>query len=177
MPLKHYGVLVGSAVERRLASGANPHYQVHLVDETTDFRIAVNVQSQDGSEVEYVVDSHFQHPLLESLVDLPLGFHALPSQPNGDALDFIRGNLVDRSEFVPLPLSAPGPDNDLNEKLDQYVQRAMSDESARLYAFGERWGPETAKDKIFGFSPGNGIHDIHMNQGNDPSHARDDGVW
>ncbi|HET7544487.1 MAG TPA: DUF2278 family protein, partial [Polyangiaceae bacterium] len=65
----------------------------------------------------------------------------------------------------------------LNEKLDLYVQRAMADESALLYAFGQRWGPETIKDKIFGFSPGNGIHDIHMNQGNDPGHQNDDGVW
>lgn len=178
MPLKQYGLLKGSAIDRRLASGANPHYQVHVVDDTTDYRIAVNVQSQDGSEVQYVVDSHFDHPLLERIHELPLGFHVLESKPNAYALDFIRGNLVERTAFVPLPLSLPGPDNDLNEKLDQYVQRAMSDESARLYAFGERWGPEqSAKDKIFGFLPGNGVHDIHMNQGNDPGHASDDGVW
>jgi Uncharacterized conserved protein (DUF2278) len=25
--------------------------------------------------------------------------------------------------------------------------------------------------------PGNGVHDIHMNQGNDPQFAHDDGVW
>lgn len=49
---------------------------------------------------------------------------------------------------------------------------------ARVYAFGERWGPEGGKaDKIFGFRPGNGIHDIHMNQGNAPPHTGDDGVW
>ncbi len=47
-----------------------------------------------------------------------------------------------------------------------------------MYVFGERWGPEQDKrDKIFGFMPGNGIHDIHMNQGNHPQFARDDGVW
>jgi uncharacterized protein YukJ len=178
MPLQHYGVIKGSAIDRRFASGANPHYQIHVVDETTDYRIAVNVQSQDGSEVEYVVVPHFEHPLLDRIHGLPLGFHKLKSEPNGMALDFIRGNLVQRAAFVPLPLSAPGPDNDLNERLDQYVQRAMADESARLYAFGERWGREnTKKDKIFGFLPGNGVHDIHMNQGNDPRHEGDDGVW
>jgi uncharacterized protein YukJ len=178
MALKSYGVLKGMAVDRRLASGANPHYQVHLIDNVTDYRIAVNVQSQDGSEVEYVVDSWFDHPLLQGIHELPVGFHALESKPNGLALDFIRGNLVDRTRFVPLPLSAPGLDNDLNEKLDSYVQRAMADESALLYAFGQRWGPEAnKKDKMFGFLPGNGIHDIHMNQGNDPGHKGDDGVW
>ena len=72
-------------------------------------------------------------------------------------------------ELKPLPLSAAGPDNDLNEKIDAYVQRAMSDEDAMIYAFGETWGPENNKaDKYFGFKPGRGIHDIHFNQGNPP---------
>ena len=46
-----------------------------------------------------------------------------------------------------------------------------------VYLFGERWGPETVRDKIFGFKPGNGVHDIHMNQGNSARFAGDDGVW
>ena len=67
----------------------------------------------------------------------------------------------------PLPFSVPGFDNDLNEKIDRVMQRAVADENALVYAFGERWGPEPGtKDKYFGFLPGNGIHDIHMNQGN-----------
>lgn len=79
--------------------------------------------------------------------------------------------------MTPLPHDIPGPDNDLNEKLDHYFQRAMADEEAFIYAFGEPWGPESAKDKYFGFSPGQGIHDIHMNQGNHASFAEQDGVW
>jgi hypothetical protein len=47
-----------------------------------------------------------------------------------------------------------------------------------VYAFGERWGPEPGTpDKVFGFRPGNGIHDIHMNQGNEGRFAGDNGVW
>lgn len=54
----------------------------------------------------------------------------------------------------------------------------MADEEALVYAFGERWGPESNKaDKYFGFLLGNGIHDIHMNQGNVGSFIEDDGVW
>jgi hypothetical protein len=78
----------------------------------------------------------------------------------------------------PLPFSVPGFDNDLNEKLDRAMQRAVADENALVYAFGERWGPEPqTKDKYFGFLPGNGIHDIHMNQGNHDRFKGDDGVW
>jgi hypothetical protein len=78
----------------------------------------------------------------------------------------------------PLPLSAAGPDNDLNEKLDAYVRRAMSDEDAMIYAFGEVWGPEPKADRYFGFKPGRGIHDIHFNQGNPPGEFADqNGPW
>ena len=54
----------------------------------------------------------------------------------------------------------------------------MRDATARLYAFGSRWGPENnTRDKVFGFLPGNGVHDIHMNQGNVGPFVKDDGVW
>jgi len=47
-----------------------------------------------------------------------------------------------------------------------------------VYALGQRWGPEQGKkDKVFGFDPGNGIHDIHMNQGNAGQFKKDNGVW
>jgi uncharacterized protein YukJ len=178
MPLKSYGVLKGSATDRRLGSGQNPHYQVHLVDDSTAWRIAVNVQSKlSPSELEYAVVTPFLHPVTAVLEPLPLGWNPLPSRPGGAALDFIRGNLFDPRAMVALPFDVPGPDNDLNDKVDHYVQRAMADEDAVVYAFGERWGPEERRDKIFGFEPGNGVHDIHMNQGNAGQFARDDGVW
>ena len=77
----------------------------------------------------------------------------------------------------PLPPDVAGPENDLADVLDHYVERAIADPSARVYAFGERWGPESARDKVFGFRPGNGVHDIHMNQGNSERFRGDDGVW
>jgi len=73
----------------------------------------------------------------------------------GAALDFIRVNLFDPRDMRVLPLSALGPDNDLNEKIDQYVQRVMADQQAFIYVFGERWGPEQGTtDKIFGPNKG-----------------------
>jgi len=179
MPLKSYGVLAGRPIGMAPGSGANPHIQIHLVDDQTDWRVAVNVASALApSELLYLIDSNFKHPVLAQLEALTSGWHALPNQPGGPALDFIRSNLFDPRRMVVLPASVPGPDNDLNEKIGLYVQRAMADEGARVYAFGERWGPEVGvKDKIFGFSPGNGVHDIHMNQGNVGSFVADDGVY
>jgi uncharacterized protein YukJ len=180
MPLSNYGVLRGSVIDHRLASGANAHFQLHVVDDTTHYRIAVNVESQmQPSELEYLIDSNFRHQILEAVAALPGGWNVLGThKPGGAALDFIRGNLFNRDDMRQLPFDVPGPDNDLNEKLAHYVRRAIADEQATVYAFGQRWGPEQGKtDKIFGFLPGNGVHDIHMNQGNVGEFVRDDGVY
>jgi len=180
MPLRSYGALAGQVVDRRAEGGTDsPHYQIRVRGGDVDFRVAVNVLSQqEPSELLYVADEAFDHPLVQQLPALPDGFTSLPSQPGGLALDIIRGNLFDRQAMRPVPATAPGPDNDLADFLGHFVERAMADPAARLYAFGQRWGPEPGTpDQIFGFSPGNGVHDIHMNQGNSPQFRRDDGVW
>ena len=179
MPLKNYGILKGKAIEVRAGAGSSPHYQVYIVDDTTDYRIAINVQSALApSDLEYVIDDRFAHPITALLEALKPGFTKVANKPGTSALDFIRANLFDREKMVPLPFNVPGLDNDLNEKLDSVMQRAVADEEAVVYAFGERWGPEKdKKDKYFGFLPGNGIHDIHMNQSNVGTFVKDDGVW
>lgn len=179
MPVDRYSVLRGRAVDVRQGTGKQPHYQILVIDDINKYRIAINVQSQDGSEVFYYVNPQFKHPICDALLALPKGLNAIQSAPGGVALDFIRGNLFQPEEMVQLPISTPGPDNDLNEKLGQYAQRAMSDEAAEIFAFGSAWGPEPQKqDGYFFFLPGHGIHDIHMNQGNPAgSHDQDNGVW
>ena len=181
MPLKSYGVLIARAVDiRREGAGDTPHYQVHLTDDAgTHYRASVNVLSQQQpSELLYLVADDFQHPVTARLAGLASGWNPLPSGPGGPNLDFVRGNLFDPAAMRTLPPDVSGPDNDLADLLDHYVQRAVEDPEARLYLFGERWGPETdVKDKVFGFLPGNGVHDIHMNQGNSGRFKGDDGVW
>lgn len=184
MPLKSYAVLKGRPVGIRFGSGASPHYQIHVVIGDEDYRIAVNVQSGDGSDVEFLLRSRFDHPITADLERLEPGLHPLPPRPGGLALDYVRANLLQPQDMMPLPAVAAGPDNDLNEKLDHYVQRALADEDAVIFAFGETWGPEPKKpDQYFGFRPGRGIHDIHMNQGNPAPPAgkrpwfEDNGPW
>jgi uncharacterized protein YukJ len=180
MPLASYGVLAGRVLEHRAEGGRDtPHFQIRVQGGGAEFRVAVNVRSQQSPpELLYLADEAFAHPQVQTLPQLPDGFTTLPRRPGGLALDYIRGNLASRSAMRPLPSSKPGPDNDLADKLDHYVRRAASDPAARLYAFGQRWGPERGRpDKVFGFSPGNGVHDIHMNQGNTGQFRRDDGVW
>jgi len=102
-------------------------------------------------------------------------YHQTP--PGGMALDYISGNCFGITAAKPLPHDILCPDNDLNELIHKYVARAIAMENSAVYAFGEKWGPETKRDKYFGFKPGNGIHDIHANQGNSDAWKRDDGVY
>jgi uncharacterized protein YukJ len=179
MPIAKYGLLVGRPLHGVPGRGTNAHYQIHVVDDLIEYRIAVNVKSQLApSEVEYLVDDDFRHPITTGLRARQPGFYRLGHQPTDGGLDFIRGNLFDRTQMRPLPVNLPGPDDDLNDAVDRVVQAAIAEEQALVYAFGQRWGPEDdARDKIFGFLPGNGIHDIHMNQGNSGQFVNDDGVW
>jgi len=179
MALDEYGVLAGQVVDRRAEGGTDsPHFQILVQAGAERFRLAVNVMSQQSpSELLYLADEAFAHPLVQALPALPDGFTPLASEPGEGALDYIRGNLFDRTAMRALPSSVTGPDNDLADKLEHFVGRATGDPAARVYVFGQRWGPETIADKIFGFQPGGGVHDIHMNQGNSPQFQRDDGVW
>ncbi len=179
MPLNSYGVLSARIIDVRRETGDTPHHQIHLVDDDKrHYRAAVNVESsQQPSDLLYFAADNFQHPLTAALPPAGSGWNKLASQPGGAALDYLRANVVTREQMRPVPPDAEGPNNDLADFLDHYVHRAQQDPTATAYIYGEPWGPEDTPDKIFGFQPGNGVHNIHMNQGNGEQYQQDDGVW
>lgn len=181
MPVPHYGVLKGHVVAFRPERDKNtPHFQIHMSDGKTSFRIAVNVMSSDAAaELLFLVNDDFRNAVTDPLEALSPGFHEIDSKPGGLGLDYVRGSLVDRQRMRTLPHDLPGEDNDLNDVLTRIAERAKKDpKGIVVYAFGARFGPETAADKVFKFKPTNGVHDIHMNQGNpNPGKfAKDNGV-
>ncbi|GAB2736806.1 YukJ family protein [Salinifilum aidingensis] len=181
MPLQSYGVLTARVVDTRREGGSDdtPHYQIHLTDDAgTHYRAAVNVKSaQPPWELLYFAADDFRHPLTAHLPEAGSGWNALPSQPDGASLDYVRADLVRREQMRPVPAEADGPGNDLADFLDHHVHRAKQDPSAHAYVFGEPWGPEEEPDEVFGFQPGNGVHSVHMNQGNSEEYRDDNGVW
>jgi uncharacterized protein YukJ len=175
MPLSHYGVLKAPLADRLLATGQSGHYHLLCGAGSQRSRVAVNARSAVApSEVAYAIVSPFANPLADRLSALADGWTELAS---GGGLDFIRGNLAQPAHFRPLPLSAPGAANDLNDLLDFHLRPLIGQASARVYALGSTWGPEPKADEYFHFTPGRGVHDIHQNQGNVGRFADDDGVW
>jgi uncharacterized protein YukJ len=173
--IRHYGVLVGSIVDGfESPDGSSPHYEIR-VSGGVDYRIAVNVQSVDDSEVLAYFDSRFE---TSTVLDLnPLlrgdrGFRRLETGPSGSGgLDYLRDNLFPVDAMRPIPAAGSGVT--LKNLLDANIERAKADTSAMVVAFGEYFEDHGQVDKYFGFQPERGIHDIHMMQGNSGQFAGD----
>ncbi len=182
MSLANYHLFVGRYDRGLMAPDAN-HFEIKLDTGTEFYRIAVNVRSQDGSMLMTYVADNYEHELCNRLLT------SFPENGNfniNDAakrkqfgLDFLRRNLVgDFNRMVPLPNNLPGLDNDLQDKLTLALDKSKADPNARIFAFGEQWPSTNKPDKYFPEIKDQGLHDIHMNQGNPRgSHDQDNGVF
>jgi uncharacterized protein YukJ len=171
MPIVNYGVLIGRPVRRALDHDWHaPHYHLLVDANGISFHVAINIRSAiDCAELLYLIDDELQHPLTDRWAGLPLGFTRLPHSPTSGAIDFIRGQIVDRRRFRVAP-RAGETRRGLPDLLDLYVDQAIEEPGATVYAFGFRWGPKRHEiDRTFGdhpITPSDGVHNIHMNQGN-----------
>ncbi|GAB3957417.1 hypothetical protein GCM10028805_50080 [Spirosoma harenae] len=182
MPLTNYHLFVGRYDRGLMASDAN-HFEIKLNTGTEFYRIAVNVRSQDGSMLMAYVDENYQHELCNRLLE------SFPENGNFTindtakrkqfGLDFLRRNMVgDFNKMVVLPNNAPGLDNDLEDKLTLALTKSKADPASRIFAFGEQWPSTNKPDKYFPEIKDQGLHDIHMNQGNPTgSFDKDNGVF
>lgn len=178
MPIQNYGVLKARPLQGVNATASSPHYQVLVADANeTQFRLAINVQSQDQpTNLQYYVAQNFQHAITSQLLALPSTYLALASQTGGLALDYIRSGLFPLDQVE--QLFAIATENQLSQLLDGQIQQAIADPNAFICAFGQRWPETNTPDQPFGFVPDNGIHDIHMNQGDeDSAFASENGTW
>jgi len=174
-------VLAGRALERRREGATDtPHYQLRLrTGDGSGFRIAVNVQSNTGSDVAFwVVDPLVGHPVLASLPGRPQGF--TPLAPNSSqALDYVKAPLFDVELGRMLPPSGAASADDLQDLLSLFLEQCKA-AGGEIFAFGAKFTQNLHKpiDMEFGNTDGrHGIHDIHMNQGNVDEHEGDNGVF
>ena len=156
------------------------YYVIQTGERLTDcFRVAVNVRSSESNSPDllYNLDDDFQHPVTDKIRQFNRGYTKLQNNVNTGAVDYIRLNMYDILQMQIIPSSLPGPDNDLSELLEFWVKKAKN-EQAEIYAFGEKWPSTSSPDRYFPNIPDQGIHDIHMNQGNPypGNFSKDNGV-
>ena len=191
MPIANYGVLVGDPVAGKVVTGKSTHYQITMNATGGPFTVAVNIQSVDGSEVLYAIEEGFTPPDAAGLLALPMGMTPLQSAPGGLALDFVRSEIdgrpmITREQMTLLPqMRSKGLNEEermLNRARASALQNAVvtllnmtiADKDGVIYAFGSAFADKGRVD---------GIHDIHMNQGNpvggstNGGHGGDNGVW
>lgn len=177
MPITSYSVLKGQPTAGKVVSGASKHYQITVKAGEATFTVAVNIESVDGSEVLYAIENSFQAPDPGGLAALKEGMTALKSAPGGLALDFVRDlaggkPMITRAEMTLLPKAASGAAVEaraLENAVVTLLNAAVAGGSATVYAFGSAFSDNGVVD---------GIHDIHMNQGNPTNnHGGDNGIW
>lgn len=182
MSREGYGLLKGRVrATRSERHGDSPHFQA-LVDAGSRFRIAVNtrsVEGDDGAQALLCAIEEIDRPdLTDRLAALSPGFTRLHGPEDGLALDYVRGGLVRREQMRPVPGWRPGKDNDLTDALASLFEDAIVERGAFVCVWGIRWGPEPGvRDEVFGFEPGDGLHNIHMNQGSRDRHSSENRVW
>lgn len=188
MPITNYSVLAGDPVSGKVVTGASTHYQITMNAPAGPFTVAVNIQSVDGSEVLYDIVEDFTPPDLDALLALPMGMTKLESKPGGLALDFVRsmvngGPMITAQQMALLPdakqAAGKGSPEDvairkaktaaLQNAIITLLNMTIADKDGVIYAFGSAYADSGKVD---------GIHDIHMNQGNPVNnHGGDNGVW
>lgn len=177
MPLKSYAVLKGRPKAILTSAAGHPHFHIKLEANGEFFRATINVRSMlEPSAMEYLIKLRFGHPITTGLRQLAPGLHTVENKPGGLALDFVRLNLFPREQFLSLPSHDPKGGTDLNHVLEGIFAGAIADPNCWVYVYGEPWAAE-ASDNLFRFYPSQGLHDVHMNQGNDPCHLDQDGPW
>jgi uncharacterized protein YukJ len=184
-------VLAGDPVGGKVVSGASAHYQITMNATKGPFTVAVNIQSVDGSEVLYAIEENFTPPDLAGLTALPMGMTALKSQPGGLALDFVRSQvngtaMITKQQMTLLPKASTTKGLSAEKAAVQEAKVAalknavvtllnmtIADKDGVIYAFGSAYADSGKVD---------GIHDIHMNQGNPVGGSwggfgGDNGIW
>ena len=163
-----YGVLVGRVTDgQENPDGSSPHYEILVDAAGVPYRIAVNVQSQDGSEVVVYYDPKYPGETRLDLTRLAAGAQGFVSLQEGQVfsgLDYLRDDsLFPLDQMRPLP--ADGGGVSLASLLDAQIERAKQDALAVIIAVGDKFDDDQTTENV-GFKLGRGVHDIHMMQGN-----------
>lgn len=192
MPIANYSVLKGKPTGGTVVHGSSAHYQITVAATGGPFTVAVNIESVDGSEVLYAIERGFVPPSASGLAALAAGMTKLTSAAGGLALDFVRETIsgkpmITRTAMTLLPIAPAARAAELDQAAMMeravMVERAKALENAVVALLDAAVASGKATVYAFGsaFSDGgrvDGIHDIHMNQGNPvKSHGGDNGIW
>jgi uncharacterized protein YukJ len=169
MPIQRYSVLKGKPKAIAADETKDPHMGILVDAGGVQHRVALNIRSgQPPYALLYKVITGWENQRTGALKALPHGRIRVAEQP-ALALDYIRGGLVTQQEMDVAPFSIDHPRNRLRNTLIPLLEKAIATGGIDLYAIGQAWENEAEPDEVFGFKPGNGVHNLHLNQGSSGS--------
>ncbi|MFL0198818.1 YukJ family protein [Clostridium sp. WILCCON 0269] len=151
---------------------ASPHYHLIVeIDNNQQYTIVINIESKDAKSplLLYYIDENYKNDITSKFINTFQDKYKIiqpQCSPDGIALDYVKGNLFDHTKMMTEKYLSDGEDS-LNEVIDNYVKSAISDK-ADIYVFGMSFSDA---------GQNNGVHDVHMNQGNESQYANEDGVY
>jgi uncharacterized protein YukJ len=173
MAASRYGVVIGKVIETHAErSGESPHYELKIdAGESGIYEVPINVRSIDPKhhDLLYFLDPKYDARAITILPTMKAGFHDIRYAQNQNkdiAVDFIRSGLFNPNQMKVIPADLTGPDNDLNDKIDQQMKLALNNPDATIYVFGTHYS-----------DGGKGVHNVHMNQGNTKFSASENGTY
>jgi uncharacterized protein YukJ len=154
-----------------------PHFHILVEGGGAQFDVAVNIVSEDPHvddvRVLFAVKENIQPPRVAELLSLTDGIVDV-TDGSDLGLDYVADSLVTRDEMSLLPIFDPRAGEIEPNEIMNLVNQAVHKQQVRIYAFGHRYTDNPPTDPAWHFSPDDGVHNIHMNQGNAPGNHDDE---
>lgn len=182
MPLPDYGVLIGTlySFAREDPNDYGSYYHGKLKIDTPDgrYEAAVDVSTPSGVKIQFR-SIQIDKKLFSQVAALPPGWHRLTRNSTSGAIDYIRSKMFHNFHgcltfiFDPIINAINIWLRDIYEAWhDSTGDNALDNLESLLTVGGTVY--------VFGapYTNGNGVHDIHMNQGDPPGpYQHLDGIW
>jgi hypothetical protein len=157
--LGSYGVVVGEYVSYITEQGQWFHVDLSINAGGAKYQAAADVNEPNG-QFQFQILDNLDLSLFAPIAGLADGCHLLESNASSGAIDYARSPILQKALA-----SQPWTNVTGNEAGDALI--AMVTGSTKVFAFGEPYTTD-----------GNGVHNVHCNQGDPPGpHQSDDGIW
>jgi uncharacterized protein YukJ len=130
------------------------HLHCNLDVDGDKWDVAINVGTNDADDLlKYKLVFDFRHPLIQTLAAAEPGSHELTDRHGLPALDFLRSDLLaNTGKWRDSDVMDGSDDSEPALSLKRLLSRAHQN-NLDVYIFGRF------------FDQGNGLHDVHLNQG------------
>jgi uncharacterized protein YukJ len=184
MPLKNYHLLKAKVLDylpQKRDSVGNEHTEILLEAQGEKYQAALNFFSSVAPhELLTRLEPAFRCPELLALSELSEGLYDVANAYPDLAIDYIYDHLVSRDKMCVTPVYGH---RGIAAQISRALELLLKNTHLHLYAFGEAWGPHKnlrsspleEGDAYFHFKPEQGIHSLHLNQGQSGRFSKDNG--